>query len=83
MALTEYWKVSADVVEYESKHEPKSFIEAMESAEMEKWLKVTLKGWNSLISRKVFQIVPQSTSKLQIGCKWAFKIKRNADGNIE
>ena len=83
MAPTEYWKVSADIVEYESEHEPKSFIEAMESPEKEKWQKAIQEEWNSLISRKVFEIVPQSTSKLPIGCKWVFKIKRNADGNIE
>ena len=50
MAPTEYWKVSADVVRYENEHEPKSFTEAMESPEKEKWLKAVQEEWNSLIS---------------------------------
>ena len=61
--------------------EPKTFKEAMESPDREKWLKAVKLELTNMKKRGVWEVVKKSTippNRQLIGCRWVFKIK--ADG---
>ena len=60
--------------------EPKSFKEAMETDEADKW-KEACKHEIGVLS-KTWTLVPRPADRKVIGCKWVFKRKRDADGHV-
>jgi hypothetical protein len=39
--------------------------------------------YNALLENKTWHLVPPSTNKNIIDCKWVYRIKRKADGSID
>lgn len=70
-------------VEANSMAEPKTYKEAMNSSEREKWLQAIDSEINSLKDNKTWELVELPKGRKAIPCKWIFKIKTNADGTIE
>ena len=55
----------------------------MSSNDREKWSEAMDKEMNSIQSNKVWELVELPEGKKPIGCKWVYKIKKGADGEIE
>ena len=64
-------------------HEPSSIQEALSGLDKEEWKKAINEELESLIRNGTWDIVPKPTGRDVITCKWVFKIKRNAEGDIE
>ena len=39
--------------------------------------------FDALLKNQTWVLVPPSTAKNIIGCKWVFRLKRKADGSID
>jgi histone deacetylase 1/2 len=39
--------------------------------------------YNALLENKTWHLIPTSTNKNVINCKWVYRIKRKADGTID
>ena len=61
---------------------PETYDEAMKSTDHTKWEEAMMKEMESLKSNDVWDLVPRPEGKV-IGCKWVYKVKVGADGNIE
>ncbi|GMI72814.1 hypothetical protein HRI_000950700 [Hibiscus trionum] len=59
--------------------EPKNVHQAMKS---EEWKDAVQKEINALVEKGTWDLVQLPPDRIPIGCKWLFKIKRNADGSI-
>lgn len=59
--------------------EPLSFKEAIVFPE---WQKAMSEEYSALIQQGTWSLVPLPANTPTIGCKWIFRIKRNADGTI-
>ena len=46
------------------------------------WRQACSKEFNALMNNGTWTLVPNDTSKILVGCKWLFRIKRNPDGSI-
>lgn len=62
--------------------DPDSFKEAVASLNKEEWMKAMQTEINSLIEKRVFDLVPLPKGKKAIGCRWTYKTKYQ-DGMIE
>ena len=67
----------------EEDHEPSSIQEALSGPDKEEWRKAINEELESLIRNGTWDVVPKPTGRDVITCKWVFKIKRNAEGDIE
>ncbi|KAM5574982.1 hypothetical protein ABKV19_014096 [Rosa sericea] len=63
--------------------DPISVEEAMQSSNSEKWKSAMEDELQSMSQNGVWILVDKPQEFKPIGCKWVFKTKRNADGNIE
>lgn len=63
--------------------EPRSYQEAIESIESEKWLKAMKEEIDSLSVNNTWILVQKPLKQKVIDCKWVFKIKNNPDDTIE
>lgn len=63
--------------------EPKSFEEAVNSADRENWLCAMKDEYNSLVANGTWNLVNKPKGQKVIDNKWVFKLKRNTDGSIE
>ncbi|KAL6994049.1 hypothetical protein U1Q18_052566 [Sarracenia purpurea var. burkii] len=59
--------------------EPRSVVEALKSPE---WLSAMNDEFLALQTQKTWSLVHPPPNANIVGCKWVFKIKRNADGSI-
>ena len=64
-------------------NDPKSYKEAMQSINNEKWRLVMEDELLSMSKNCVWKLVERTKEMKPIGCKWVFKTKRNANGKIE
>ena len=62
--------------------EPSSYTEAMKSSEKEHWVRAMQEELNSLKQNDVWEIVPTPTDRKLVGCRWVFRIKTDAQGNL-
>ena len=62
--------------------EPLSYRKAIEGADVEQWKAAMNEELDSLESMDTWVTVPRPEDRAVIGCKWVFRIKRNADGSI-
>ena len=65
--------------------EPNTFKQAMQHPEPERsqWYKAASDEIQSLVDNGTFELVSLPPGKRAIGCRWVFKVKRNADGTVE
>jgi hypothetical protein len=61
---------------------PKDFQEAMSSPEKLKWMEAMDEEMKSQKENNTWDLVELPNGKKTVGCKWVFKIKRNASGEI-
>ncbi|KAI5314256.1 hypothetical protein L3X38_043432 [Prunus dulcis] len=63
--------------------DPKSFDQAMKSAQAPLWHKAILEELNSMAKNGVWTLTDSTSSRKPIGCKWVFKTKRDSQGRVE
>jgi transposase InsO family protein len=63
--------------------EPKSYLEAIESADAGKWRDAMDDEIYSLRENNTWTVVDKPAGVKTVGCKWVFKKKRNADGSVD
>ncbi|XP_021715949.1 uncharacterized protein LOC110683848 [Chenopodium quinoa] len=90
-AVTDHWcnlvsfdslpkKQQLDICVHQSLVEPTSYSEAAQNSS---WVDVMDKEISALNKNNTWDIVMLPKGKKAIGCKWVYKIKKNADGSIE
>ena len=62
--------------------EPSTVEEALSGSEAEKWKRAMQNEMNSIYQNDVWSLVESSSQHKPINCKWIFKRKVGADGNI-
>jgi hypothetical protein len=73
-------------IENEDRHiddDSKSYVEAIQSLDREKWQKAMDSKMESMKINKVWTLVEASKDIKPIGCKWVYKKKIGADGKVE
>lgn len=60
-----------------------SFKQAQDSDEVEKWDAAMQEELDSMHKNRVWDLVKPDPNHKPIGCKWVYKTKRDAEGNIE
>ncbi|KAG8492793.1 hypothetical protein CXB51_010223 [Gossypium anomalum] len=63
--------------------DPINFHQAMKSFNSKKWIDAMKDEYKSMKDNKVWKVVPLPEDAKPIGCKWIFKTKRYANGNVE
>ena len=63
--------------------EPSNFKDAVAGSEKDQWMEAMTNEIESLRENDVWDLVPLPPGRKAIGCKWIYKVKRDADGNIE
>ena len=63
--------------------DPISVHQAIESSNSAKWIDAMKEEYKSMQDNKVWELVPLPEGVRPIGCKWIFKTKRDAQGNVE
>jgi hypothetical protein len=68
------------VIDY---REPTSYDEAMHHTDREKWISAMKTELDSITTQEVFEAAVLPHGRKAIGCKWVYKVKRNAENVIE
>ena len=63
--------------------DPISFSEAMSHTDSEKWSDAMKDELNSMANNQVWDLVELLEGFRAVGCKWVYKTKTDASGNIE
>ncbi|RVW63464.1 Retrovirus-related Pol polyprotein from transposon TNT 1-94 [Vitis vinifera] len=63
--------------------DPVSFSQAMESDDSSQWMEAMNEELKSMAHNGVWDLIELPNNCKPIGCKWVFKTKRDAKGNIE
>ncbi|KAL6327955.1 hypothetical protein AAG906_031299 [Vitis piasezkii] len=63
--------------------DPISFSQAMESDDSSKWMEAMNEELKSMAHNGVWDLIELPNNCKPVDCKWVFKTKRNAKGNIE
>jgi len=66
-----------------SSSEPKTYKEAMLGPDKEEWKKAMEEEYSSLVDKGTWEIIQKPRGAKVLDAKWVFKIKKNADGNVE
>ena len=64
-------------------NEPRTYLEAVESPDSEKWLEAMRSEMDSMSENQVWTLVEPPEIIKPIGCKWVFKKKTDMDGNVQ
>ncbi|XP_062089656.1 uncharacterized mitochondrial protein AtMg00820-like [Humulus lupulus] len=56
---------------------------AIKSSNSQKWIDAMKEEYKSMQDNKVWELVPLPDDAKPISCKWIFKTKRGANGNVE
>ena len=62
--------------------EPKNIVDAFNGKNAKQWKDATDSEYSSLIKNNTWELVEPPEGQNIVGCKWLFKIKRNANGSI-
>ena len=62
--------------------EPKNINEAYSGSNSKQWKEATHSEFESLTKNHTWDLVDLPDGKNVVGCKWIYKIKRNADGDV-
>ena len=84
----EWWKVRVNPLAQvahvsDTEGEPSSYQEAMRAPEAEKWRFAMEEEMASLRANGTWDLVSLPPGVKPIPCKWVYKLKRDADGNVE
>ena len=63
--------------------DPFNFHQAMQSSNSQRWIEAKNEEYKSMQDNKVWELVPLPEGVKPIDCKWIFKTKRDANGNVE
>ena len=63
--------------------DPVSFSQAMESDDSSKWMESMNEELKSMAHNGVWDLIELPNGCKPVGCKWVFKTKHDAKGNIE
>ncbi|KAK4406272.1 Retrovirus-related Pol polyprotein from transposon TNT 1-94 [Sesamum angolense] len=63
-------------------NDPKTYGKAMSDIDLEKWLEAIKSKMNSMSSNQVWTLVDRLKGVKAIGCKWVYKRKIGADGDV-
>ena len=63
--------------------EPKSFEEALETEDCDEWIKSMQEEIQSINDNEAWELVDLPHGRKAVGCKWVYKVKKNAQGNME
>ncbi|KAG8489197.1 hypothetical protein CXB51_017253 [Gossypium anomalum] len=63
--------------------DPINFHQDMKSSNSQKWIDAMKDEYKFMQDNKVWELVPLPEGAKPIGCKWIFKTKRDANGNVE
>ena len=66
----------------EAPHEPSTFEEAMASPQRDEWIKAMDAEYQALLENGTWEIDDLPPDRKVVGCKWVFKIKLDANGQI-
>jgi hypothetical protein len=66
-----------------SEDEPYTFDEARSRSDGKQWEQAAQDEYDSIIKNKTWTLVDLPPGRKAIGCRWVFKVKRNAAGDIE
>jgi len=79
-----YWIINSEErASVASDRVPASFNEAKASSDSNKWIGAMLEEYNSIMENGTWELVPLPPGRKAVGCKWVYKIKRDAAGNIK
>ena len=67
----------------ETNPDPRTYKQAVSSAESSRWKAAMTEEYNSLTSHQTWELVDLPEGKNLVGCKWVYKTKRNAFGEID
>ncbi|RVW18958.1 Retrovirus-related Pol polyprotein from transposon TNT 1-94 [Vitis vinifera] len=67
----------------QERKDPVSFSQAMESDDSSKWMEAMNEELKSMAHNGVWDLIELPNNCKPVGCKWVFKTKRDAKGNIE
>jgi transposase InsO family protein len=76
----EWWKVQANIVNCE---EPQTLQEALKGDHAKEWKNAMNSEYSSILKNGTWTLSNLPPGRKAIGCKWIFKVKKNADGSIE
>ncbi len=79
----EWWRASANVVKLPADVEPQTVEQALASDAADLWLQAINEELASLYANNTWTVENVPHGVRPIPCKWVFKIKRDAHGNIE
>ena len=63
--------------------EPSTYAQAMKRPDAAQWHTAAEEEYNAHLSNGTWKLVELPPDRRAIGCRWVFKIKRNADGSVE
>ena len=63
--------------------EPSTLSEALKQPDGDKWMQAAIEEITSLVANGTWQPVRLPEGRKAIGCRWVFKVKKNADGSVE
>ena len=64
-------------------NEPKSFKDALNSPDSQKWDHALKSEYESLMKNDTWSLVPRPKNVNVVGNRWVFKVKRKSDGSID
>ncbi|NDA63213.1 MAG: hypothetical protein EBX50_14410 [Chitinophagia bacterium] len=83
-APSPYWIVgSEERASLATERVPTSFKEAKEGPDAPNWIKATEEEYASILENGTWTLVPLPPGRKAVGCKWVYRIKRDAAGNIK
>jgi hypothetical protein len=65
---------------FTSTGEPSTLVEALEDT---RWHQSMQDEYDALMDNKTWHLVPPSSTRNLIDCKWVYRVKKNADGSID
>ena len=75
------WVAIADTENEET--DPKTYKQALRSPSCERWKEAMLEEFSSLVMHQTWDLVDLPKGRNIVGCKWVFKTKRDASGEID
>jgi len=63
-------------------YEPRTHNQAISCSDAPKWLQAMQEELDLLKDQNAWTIVPEPKNRNIVGCRWVYKIKRDATGNI-
>lgn len=81
-SFNDFQSYRVDTFSTNIENDPLTVQEAMNSSEAQLWKQAMQSEYNSLLDNNTWELVDLPSDKKAINCKWVFKTKRGADGEI-